>query len=86
MNFAERFGANLRAAREGKGISQEDLGFRSGLHRTAVGQIERGERVARTDTLVQLSGALALEPQHLLAGLSWSPASYRSGGMQVEEG
>jgi XRE family transcriptional regulator, regulator of sulfur utilization len=85
MNFAERFGANLRAAREGKGLSQEDLGLRSGLHRTAVGQLERGERVARTDTLIQLSGALALEPQRLLAGLKWSPGYYRSGGMQVDE-
>jgi transcriptional regulator with XRE-family HTH domain len=85
MNFAERFGANLRAAREGRGLSQEDLGIRSGLHRTAVGQLERGERVARSDTLVQLSGALALEPQCLLAGLTWRPGTWRPGEIQVDE-
>lgn len=85
MSFAERFGANLRRLREERALSQEELGFRSGLHRTAVGQLERGERIARTDSLVQLSGALAVGPQDLLLGLRWTPGSYTVGGMQIDE-
>jgi transcriptional regulator with XRE-family HTH domain len=85
MTFAERFGENLRRLREERGLSQEALGVRASLHRTAVGQLERGERVARTDTLVRLSGALAIEPQRLLAGLKWTPGSYTAGGMRIDE-
>jgi transcriptional regulator with XRE-family HTH domain len=85
MTFAARFGENLRKLREERDISQEDLGFGAGLHRTAVGQLERGERVARTDTLVRLSGALAIEPQLLLAGLKWTPGIYTVGGMRIDE-
>jgi transcriptional regulator with XRE-family HTH domain len=83
MTFAERFGHNLRLARDQKGISQERLGERAGLHRTAVGQIERGERVARTDTLVRLACALDSSPLDLLAGLAWRPPEDVTGEMEI---
>lgn len=73
MSFAERFGANLTRLRERAGISQEELGVRASLHRTAVGQLERGERVARVDTFVKLAGSLSCDPLDLLEGLSWEP-------------
>lgn len=77
--FAEQFGRNLASARKRAGLSQEDLGVRASLHRTAVGQLERGERVARTDTLVKLAGSLGVEPGDLLTGLSWQPGELRVG-------
>lgn len=40
--FAQVFGANLARCREALGVSQEDLGLMADLHRTAVGQLERG--------------------------------------------
>jgi transcriptional regulator with XRE-family HTH domain len=83
VTFAERFGKNLQAIRERKGISQEELGFRASLHRTAIGQLERGIRVARTDTLVRLCGSLGCEAHELLDGLSWSPGAYTLGGMSI---
>ena len=49
------------------------------LHRTAVGQLERGERVARVDTLVKLVGALGVRPEDLLEGLKWSPGEMTAG-------
>lgn len=53
--FATRFGANLSYCRHRAGpIPQEELGMLADLHRAAVGQLQRGERVARTDTLVRL--------------------------------
>jgi transcriptional regulator with XRE-family HTH domain len=71
MNVAERFGRNLARCRKRVGLSQEETSVRASLHRTAVGQLERGERVARVDTLIKLAGALEVEPSELLDGLSW---------------
>lgn len=75
-------GANLRRLRKGAGLSQEELGFRAGLHRTAVSQLERGERVPRADTVIRLSGALRRPPGDLLAGIAWEPIAYTAGGYQ----
>jgi len=58
--FAKRFGANLARARREAGVSQEELSHRASLHRTAVGQLERGERVARAETLFKLACALSV--------------------------
>ena len=60
MNVAKRVGANIVAHRERIGISQEELAWRAGLHRTAIGLLERGERVPRVDTLVKLAGSLGV--------------------------
>jgi transcriptional regulator with XRE-family HTH domain len=83
--FARVFGTNLARCRERLGVSQEELGFSAGLHRTAVGQLERGERVARTDTLVRLCGSLGVGADALLAGLSWRPAQIAVGELEIEE-
>lgn len=39
----EVFGRTVRVFRARKGLSQEELGFRAGLHRNYIGAIERGE-------------------------------------------
>ncbi len=77
--FAARIGQNLTQARAALGASQELVGDLAGLHRTAFGQLERGERIPRTDTLVKLAAALQVEPQSLLAGLIWVPPTVRAG-------
>ena len=38
-----RLGQNLRKVREEHGWSQEELAFKAGIHRTCVGEVERGE-------------------------------------------
>jgi transcriptional regulator with XRE-family HTH domain len=53
--------------REAAGLSQEELAARSGLHRTYVGGIERGERNVSFGNLVKLTRALGVEPSRLLA-------------------
>ena len=83
MSVAERFGANLRRCRERVGISQEETAVRASLHRTAVGQLERAERVARVDTLIKLAGALGVEPGELLEGLCWEPGGTRLGRFEL---
>jgi transcriptional regulator with XRE-family HTH domain len=80
VSVAQRFGANLAGCRERAGISQEELGFRASLHRTEVGQLERGARLPRIDTLVKLAGALEVEPATLLEGMAWTPGGMQHGG------
>jgi len=69
--FAERFGANLARARREAGLSQEELSHLASLHRTAVGQLERGERVAGAETLFKLACALSVSVERFFEGIAW---------------
>ena len=68
---ALKFGQNLRRCRRLAGLSQEELAARASLHRTEIGKLEKGERIARVDTVVQLAGAMAIPPGELLEGIDW---------------
>lgn len=74
--FAEAVGMNLARLRRAAGLSQEALGFRADVHRTAVSMLERGEEVPGSDTLFKLSMALGVSPDELFNGLSWEPPKY----------
>jgi transcriptional regulator with XRE-family HTH domain len=76
---ADQFGSNLAYCRKRAKLSQEELAVRASLHRTAVGQLERAERVPRIDTVVKLAGSLGISPEELLDGISWSPGETRPG-------
>jgi transcriptional regulator with XRE-family HTH domain len=78
-DVAARIGANLRRERRRAGMTQEELAARAGLHRTAIGLLEQGHRVARADTLVQLAGALSISPAAFFDGIYWTPDG-RGGG------
>jgi transcriptional regulator with XRE-family HTH domain len=65
----ERFASNLRRERKRLGISQEELGFRCGLHRTEISLLERAQRDPRLPTIVQLARALDVSASDLLAGV-----------------
>jgi transcriptional regulator with XRE-family HTH domain len=64
-----RFGENVRAARQAKGWTQEDLAAESGLAVVQVSRVERGAREIRLTTLLRLLGALDVAPDELLDGL-----------------
>lgn len=85
-SVAQRFAQNLRRERDRVGISQEELALLAELHRTEVSQLERGLRVPRIDTLVQLAGSLDVDPKDLLDGLSWEPGKRTPGGFQTKAG
>jgi transcriptional regulator with XRE-family HTH domain len=53
-------GRVVRRVRALRGVSQEELGYRAGLHRNYVGAIERGEINPTFRTLVRLAGGMAL--------------------------
>jgi len=67
--FAAQLGRRLRACRISAHVTQEELAERAGLHRTAIGFLERGARTPRVDTLLRLCAALAVEPADLLADM-----------------
>jgi transcriptional regulator with XRE-family HTH domain len=76
MTPRERFAINLRKARQKKGISQEELGFRCDLHRTEISLLERGGREPRLGTIVKLCGSLDTTPEQLCEGVGWNPAKH----------
>lgn len=71
MTSREQIGKNLQILRKSSGLSQEELGFRSGLHRTEISLIERSIRKPGFETLEKLSIGLEVPIASLLEGIGW---------------
>ena len=56
----ERFGERVRELRQAKGLSQEELAFKVGVHRTYLGGIERGERNPSLKNIDSITNALGI--------------------------
>lgn len=54
----EIFGLQVRRYRKKMGISQEELASLSGLHRTYIGAIERGERNVSLNNVEKIASSL----------------------------
>ena len=61
------FGVRVRELRADRGLSQEALAERAGIHRTYVGSVERGERNVALDNIHALAAALGVSPARLVA-------------------
>jgi transcriptional regulator with XRE-family HTH domain len=59
-------GATIRDLRIRAGFSQELLAEKSGLHRTYIGGVERGERNISLENIVRVAHALKVKPSQLL--------------------
>lgn len=67
MSSASEFGEVVRTARKKLGLSQEELAGRSGLHRNAIGLVERGERSPRLDTIMAIAVGLDISASTLVS-------------------
>lgn len=66
MNIEKVFGEELQKIRKEKGLSQEQLGFESGYHRTYISQLERGVKSPSLKTIFRISKALTIQPSKLM--------------------
>ncbi len=62
----KRFGKKVRELRRAKGLSQEELAFRAGIHQNYLGGVERGERNPALDNIAGIAKALGVTPGELL--------------------
>jgi transcriptional regulator with XRE-family HTH domain len=60
------FGQVLKEIRRERGISQEELGFESGFHRTYISLLERGQKSPSLNTVFQLAMALQISPSDMI--------------------
>ena len=68
-----QLGGRIRDVRKGLGISQEELAHLSGMHRTYVSSVERGERNISVLNLLSLAGVLGVDAGDLVTGLTRAP-------------
>ena len=66
LDRRKAFGAQVRALRKPRGLSQEQLAHLAGLDRTYVGSVERGERNVSLDNIWNIALALGVHPSELI--------------------
>ena len=64
-----RVATHLRRLRLHLGLSQEALADRAALHRTYIGQVERGERNVTVETVDRIAAALGVDASELFSPL-----------------
>jgi transcriptional regulator with XRE-family HTH domain len=64
------FARRLRELRTERGISQDELARRTGVHSTAVGRLERGTRDPQLTTILRIARGLGVQPGMLLDNLA----------------
>lgn len=65
MDDVEQFGRNLRQLRKEADLTQADLAYAAGVHRTYLGGIERGERNVSLKNILAIARALDVSPKRL---------------------
>lgn len=66
MDIRKRVGNNVSRLRRAKGLSQEELAFESGLHRTYISGVERGIRNPTVLVLAKMAKGLDVKVSALL--------------------
>ena len=63
------FGTELRELRHRAQMSQEQLAFEAGVHRTYISLLERGQKIPTLDTLFKICAALNVNPEDVVASV-----------------
>lgn len=61
------FGHKVRESRKEKGLSQEELAAKAGLHRTYIGMIERAEKNITLTNIEKIAKALEVSISELMS-------------------
>lgn len=69
IDIKRKYGKRLRQLRKAKGLSQEELAFRSDLHRTYVSDLERGTRNVSLENIEKIAKVLGLGLSELFKGI-----------------
>ena len=69
MSLEQLFGLQLRKERTAQKISQEELAFRVGIHRTYVSQLERGVKSPSLSIIFRICSALQIKPSTFVANI-----------------
>ncbi|OGK38786.1 transcriptional regulator [Candidatus Roizmanbacteria bacterium RIFCSPHIGHO2_12_FULL_42_10] len=67
VDIKHKFGEKMRQIRKQKKISQEELAFRAGLHRTYISDVERGFRNISIENIEKLAKALNVNIDKLIS-------------------
>ena len=71
------FAQRLRDLRMKLGLSQTDLGKKTGVHYTHIGRYEAGRSVPTAETLKSLAEALGITTDYLMSGATTEIATHR---------
>jgi len=66
MEASKAFGLAIRKLRISKGLTQEDLGFESGLTRAYISSIELDQKLPSITTIAKLAKALGFSLSELM--------------------
>ncbi len=61
----EKFGKRVRKIRKEQDLSQEEFGFKTGLHRTYIGSVERGEQNVSLENIQKIAKAFKINLKEL---------------------
>ncbi len=73
VEVTEQVARRIRRRRRWLDMTQEELAHRASVHRTQIPLIERGRRMPKLHTLIEIATVLDLSPCQLLEGIDWSP-------------
>jgi transcriptional regulator with XRE-family HTH domain len=80
MKPGKLISARLKALREERGISQQELATRADLSLSLVAKLEQGKKAdPRASTLISLAGALGVKPGQLIDDLVFPSRAERDG-------
>lgn len=79
-------GKRVHELRAAQNWSQEEFAHISGLHRTYIGQIERGEKNISFGNLSKISGVLGVTLSELLSGLEYGGARDKEPNPRLKPG
>jgi transcriptional regulator with XRE-family HTH domain len=66
MDIKKQIGSRIRSLRRERGLTIEELSFRSGIHYNYIGDIERGVRNPSLESLSRIAAGLGVELKSIL--------------------